>query len=436
MSDALKMVPVKDIDFGKRWREDYGDMESFVAMVAEKGIFQPITVRQNEDKKYTLLAGGRRLTAAIVLKMDKIPALVRTQTGDDAEVDLREIELIENVHRKDFTWVEQTNLIAEIDRLCKSKDTNWSARKTAQLLGHSHPMTVSRALQVAEAIETMPELAQCKTQDEALKFVKKVEEGLITQELRRRQEVRQAEGLCDVLTLAKTNYKIGDALASMKTLPAGAGCLNLIEVDPPYGIDLPDLKRGDKADSYKEVPRDAYAEFLQTVAAETFRIAGQHCWMIFWYGPTHHQLVLTTLRNAGWEVDEIPAIWNKTNGQTMQPEVYLGRAYEPFFVCRKGRPALMKHGRSNVFDFAPVAGARKYHPTERPVALIEELIETFVGINSRIMIPFLGSGATLRAAYNLGCTGFGWDLNPEYKDKFLLAVEEDTKKLDAIEGDE
>lgn len=442
MSDKLKMIPIKDIKVGERFRTDLGDIVGLTESISEKGVLQPITVRADTSAHtglvdgYTLLAGGRRIAAATAAGLDKIPALIRDQSGqEDSEVDLREVELIENTFRKDFTWDEQVKLIARLDTLCREKNAEWSVRKTAKILGHSHPMNVSRALQLNEALEAMPELVNCKTQDEAAKMVKKMEEHIIVGELRRRQEQVQDQGLRDVLTLAKNNYKIGDALVELAKLPAGAGNLDLIEVDPPYGIDLPDMKRGDAAATYKEVERDAYADFLKQIAEQTFRIASTNCWMVFWFGPTHQHLVLTTLRAAGWEVDEIPAIWVKPSGQTMQPEVHLGRAYEPFFICRKGRPALMKHGRSNVFEFAPVPGQKKIHPTERPVELLEEIIMTLCGINSKLHIPFLGSGNSLRAAYNLGCTGWGYDLNPEYKDRFLLAVQSDTEKLNANDGD-
>lgn len=437
MSDKMKILNIEDITIGERWRKDLGDMEDLVASITEKGILQPITVRANlEDKGYTLMAGGRRITAAVKAGLTKIPALIRDQSDvADAEIDLREVELLENIHRKDFTWVEQTNLIAEIDRLQKSKDPSWSQNNTAKLLGHKHAMNVSRAIQLSEDLKALPELAQCKTQDEAIKMVKKAEEKIITAELRRRQDEVKDTGMRDVLKLAENNYQVKDALVAMKALPAGAGNLHLIEVDPPYGIDLNAQKKqgGDLAASYHEVPTDEYPQFLKTVAEETFRIAARDCWMIFWYGPTHHQLVLTTLRAAGWEVDEIPAIWTKPNGQTLAPEVYLARGYEPFFVCRKGRPALNNRGRLNVFNFAPVAANKKYHPTERPVDLIEEILNTFVGIGARVFIPFLGSGATLRAVYNLGGTGWGYDLNAQYKDFFMLAVQRDTEKLNASE---
>jgi ParB-like chromosome segregation protein Spo0J len=53
---------------------------------------------------------------------------------DGGAIDAREIELIENIFRKDFTWQEETNLVAEIDRLYREKNIEWSGRKTAQII--------------------------------------------------------------------------------------------------------------------------------------------------------------------------------------------------------------------------------------------------------------------------------------------------------------
>lgn len=211
--------------------------------------------------------------------------------------------------------------------------------------------------------------------------------------------------------------------------------ISYINCDPPYGIDLNEVKNqeGSRPETYQEIERDAYPEFLAKLCALLYRKAGNHCWMTFWYGPTHHQLVLTSLRAAGWEVDEIPAIWAKNQGQTLQPEKYLARAYEPFFICRKGQPALAKRGRSNVLFFPAVAATKKYHPTEKPIELSTELLSIFAFPSALILVPFLGSGVDLRAAYLSGMTGCGWDINPEYKDRFMLAVEADMAALNEQE---
>jgi site-specific DNA-methyltransferase (adenine-specific) len=129
--------------------------------------------------------------------------------------------------------------------------------------------------------------------------------------------------------------------------------------------------------------------------------------------------------DLGLQFGELNAIWYKgQNGQTNTPELYLASSYEPFFYIRKGRPSIMRQGRSNVFHYKPVPSGKKIHPTERPIELIQDVLATFCWEGVRIMAPFLGSGNTILAAANLGMTAFGWDLGQVYKDAYIINVTE------------
>ncbi len=436
--DKMRYLKLSDITVVDRAREDYGDMEDLMESVKEKGIIQPITVSAQEDGSFKLLAGGRRYESSLRLGIPTIPAIIR---AGESEISALEIELIENIYRKDFTWVERAQLTDKIDRMYKNTDPSWSGRKTAALVDRS-TSNVNRDLQLARAIEFVPEIAGCKTADDALKMVKKLEESAVVELLRERQAKRVEapeemhangldKGIASALRLADSSYIIQDCFTGMSGLKTN-GNIQIIECDPPYGIDLNENKAGKDSVSstvtgYKEVERDVYPEFLQKLTKELFRVASKDCWMVFWYGQSHHHLVLNTLRDAGWKVDEIPAVWIKSQGQTLQPEIYYARCWEPFFLCRKGNPIMAERGRSNVFQFSGASG--KYHPTQRPVELIEEIFKTLSVGGDHVLVPFLGSGATLRAAFNMGIKAFGFDLDGKYKDKFMLAVEEDTRAL-------
>jgi len=56
---------------------------------------------------------------------------------------------------------------------------------------------------------------------------------------------------------------------------------------------------------------------------------------------------------------------------------------------------------------------------------MEELLDTFTFPGAIALIPFLGSGVMLRACYQKGIKGFGWELTEVLRDQFLLKVEED-----------
>jgi len=236
------------------------------------------------------------------------------------------------------------------------------------------------------------------------------------------------------LKIANANYIVADTFEGLAELPEGS-FIHLIECDPPYGIDLPGIREGDKVSqgasiqSYEEVPAAEYQVFLNKLVSELYRVAYKDCWMIFWYASKQHTLVREALLQNKWKIDEVPAVWTKPSGNTMQPEFLLSRQYEPFFVCYKGRPYINKCGRSNVFAFPLVPLSQKYHPTERPVELIEEILDTFGTVGQVVFVPFLGSGATLRACYRRNRKGYGFDLNAEYKDRFMLAVEDDAKAM-------
>lgn len=445
MKYKMKTVKVSDIIEGDRFRTDLGNIDELVESIREKGLIQPICI----DQDMRLLAGGRRFTAVTRLGLSDIPCLIRESPD---EVDAREIELMENIHRKEMTWQEQAKLTARIHSLYLEKDPNWSGRKTAQLIDQN-PMNVSRALRLAAGMEILPDLAECKTADDAGKVMKKAEENAIVAELARRQQTlvlssqepeknskltTKERGIAATLKVANEGYRIGDTFEGLKSLRTN-GHIDFIECDPPYGVELDILtQRADapnvnKRDGdYNEIPQDKYEAFIEELTKETYRVAGKDSWMIFWFAFKWMPVVHDRLIEAGWQIDEVPALWLKGNGRTPRPDLLLARAYEPFFICRKGQPTIIKQGRMNTWTMN--VDDKKYHPAQRPLRLICDILDTFLDERQHtILIPFLGSGTTLRACYQKGHIGFGWDNNGEYKDHFMLAVEEDTKKLLAKE---
>ncbi|WP_454951077.1 DNA methyltransferase [Corynebacterium matruchotii] len=71
---------------------------------------------------------------------------------------------------------------------------------------------------------------------------------------------------------------------------------------------------------------------------------------------------------------------------------------------------------------------RPNHPTPKPVGLIMRLMEK-ISPHATIVDPFAGSGATLRAAQQLGRGAIGIEINPEYAAEAANLLEEDAKNL-------
>jgi DNA modification methylase len=368
---------------------------------------------------------------------------------------------MENIHRKEMAWQEKAKLIARIHTLYSERDPNWMSKKTAQLIDQSE-MNVSRALRLASSIEVLPELGACKTADEALKIIKGIEEQALVEELARRQKAtlskvpdapafdKQGKAIVGIDLLVRNtvhagerDYHIGDVFEGLKKQKKDV--FSFIECDPPYGVDLDILTQREdmtgtsgRDANYNEIKAEDYPSFLSILSKELYRVAKPNSWMIFWFAFKWQGEVKAQLQEAGWILDEVPAIWSKPIGRTPRPDLLLARCYEPFYVCRKGQAVLERQGRSNLFGYDPDldkdgnAIKDKYHPAQRPVRLMRNILGIFLDQQvHKVLVPFVGSGATLRACYQLGYLPMGWDNNDRYKKHFLLALEQDVRQLAA-----
>ncbi len=89
------------------------DPEALMALsesIRARGVLQPIVVRPIAGGRYELVAGERRLRAAEMAELERIPAMVRyTEDGERLE-----LALMENVAREDLNPVEEARACATL----------------------------------------------------------------------------------------------------------------------------------------------------------------------------------------------------------------------------------------------------------------------------------------------------------------------------------
>jgi len=439
----VDIIPIELVGCANRFREDLGDIDALSRSIKEKGLIQPLAVQVLHDGTYSLLAGGRRLEACKAAGFDQVP--VRIYDEDLSDLQRRSIELEENIQRKDLGFQEEVNLQREIHNLqvaihgpkIAGERTDLpggepveghSLRDTASLLGRS-PGAVSMDIKLANTMEQFPDLEwdKCKNKSEAMKLMNKTEEIIIRAVLSK----RAVEAGKKKKTKFADLYLVGDFFELVTRVPDRT--MDLVEVDPPYGIDLTNVKNNiseNISSWYNEVSAQEYPEFLKHVVAECWRIMNDHSWLIFWFGPEPwFEVVYQLLTKQGFQTRRMPGLWIKqgVGGQTRQPDVYLGSLYEMFFYAYKGDATINinKRGRSNLFTHTVVPSQRKIHPTERPIPLMEDILSTFAYEGARVYVPFAGSGNTLRAAINLNMSPIGCDLAKEGKDGYVIRLMED-----------
>src|SRR5258707_2619363 len=98
------MIPLELIEpNAEQPRTNLGNIEELAASIKEKGVLEPILVRHAGANRYPIISGERRFRAASLAGLDEIPAI--EHDVDDKEQ--LEIELIENIQRKDLTAFEE-----------------------------------------------------------------------------------------------------------------------------------------------------------------------------------------------------------------------------------------------------------------------------------------------------------------------------------------
>ena len=79
------------------------DLDDLAASIKEKGVIQPLIVRQKAARSFEIVAGERRWRAAQLAQLHELPVIVREFT--DQEV--LEVAIIENIQRADLNAIEE-----------------------------------------------------------------------------------------------------------------------------------------------------------------------------------------------------------------------------------------------------------------------------------------------------------------------------------------
>src|SRR5436190_23196232 len=109
-----RLVAIDDIDPNPNQpRQVMGDLSELIASIAEKGIIEPIVVRQRGER-FQIVAGERRYQASVQAGLRELPVVIRE--ADDTEV--LEIALIENLQRKDLTPFEESEALHGLAARC------------------------------------------------------------------------------------------------------------------------------------------------------------------------------------------------------------------------------------------------------------------------------------------------------------------------------
>jgi ParB family chromosome partitioning protein len=461
----------------ERQREAATADELLISSIEQRGLINPIIV--HEDK--TLVAGERRLDAfrklsdkgAAYSKFNFIPARIFEQLPPVAAF---EVELMENIARKQLTWQEEVRAIGKYHKMREEAFSGWTQMGTASALGMSRTdvskkLTVaaeiddkdvagcptlggafnlisarsdrariaaqSRGLTVAgiTAVSLPPQLPADATpaqRTEALLAHVKIEQtvGNTVDEIDKAiQNIHEGKLAAAALEQARTQEIVNDLILAADFLdwaPDYSGPkFDVLHVDFPYGKGYSGARTRKTgkvhiAPVYLDDP-DIYFSLVAGLIAVQDRLAfpAAHC--IFWFDMQYYQWTIEQFQAGGWTlIQPFPFIWSKGyQGVASDPRRRPRHVYETALLFSRGDRKLVKLDKDH-FDCGV---DEKLHLNQKPNEMLKHLLSMFVDEHTAVLDPTCGSGSALAAAAQLKAARIlGVELDPDNAEvaRFLL----------------
>lgn len=147
-ASAAQELLIKNIaanPYQPRCNFDEEKLQELAASIKEFGVVQPVVVRK-KGRSYELVAGERRLRAAGLAGLTKVPAIVK----DYEDAKMMEIALIENIQRHDLNPIEEAQGLRRL-----MQEFKLTQEQTAEKVGRSRSAVTNilRLLNLPEQVQ-------------------------------------------------------------------------------------------------------------------------------------------------------------------------------------------------------------------------------------------------------------------------------------------
>lgn len=425
-------IPISYIQAEDRQRSsmDATKLRELRDSIVEVGLLHPIVVWKIDDDHVRLLAGERRLRAITRLHEEGVKfrhngkfvppdAVPVTFFHVDDEALHAEVEYAENEFRDPLSWQDRTAALVRIQQLKRAEDPTKTATAIARELSAASgstktPASVHNALVRATVIQNAmsnPAVANARTESEAYALaLKEQAERVQAVIIRRRQDRRNKQGKLAVPIILRA----GDSLKLLPQLEAGQ--FDVIITDPPYGIGANSLgARGRTVHHHNYEDTWEHAQrCIRAVLLEGFRVTKPRANIFIFCSSRGWAFAREEAMRIGWVPYPEQLIWQKSHSEGLAPWGGRGprRTWEGIFLATKGQKFLLS-SPVDIFDFPRVSRAQRIYGAQKPIELLQKLIELSTVVGERVLDPFAGSGSTLRAARLLEREALGIEISPE-----------------------
>ena len=202
-------------------------------------------------------------------------------------------------------------------------------------------------------------------------------------------------------------YKLinGDCLEVMKGLKDES--VDMVLTDPPYGIDFQSDRRKVKHDKIKG---DKNLDWLDEFVDEIFRVSKNNT-AHYVFCSYHNIDVFKQAIERKFKVKNI-LTWVTNNHSTGDLKGDFAPKTEFIIFFHKGRRFINGKRDNNVLEYSKTKN--ELHPTQKPVDMLEFMIEKFSDEKNIVLDPFMGSGTTGVGCVKTNRNFIGFEIDKEY----------------------
>jgi len=214
----------------------------------------------------------------------------------------------------------------------------------------------------------------------------------------------------------------GDCLEVMKEIPKE--CIDLILTDPPYLINYKTNYRKDKKHDFcNPIQNDNNYELISEFIKRSYDLLKNN--KAFYCFTSWKKIdYFKTEIEKYYNIKNI-IVWVKNNWTAGDLKAQFGQQYENIIYANKGRAFFNGKRDSDVWFFNRVSGKKQKHQNEKPLDLIEHVLNKHSNKNDVVLDCFAGSGSTLLGCEKLNRKWIGIELNEEYCEIVKQRIEGD-----------
>lgn len=205
------------------------------------------------------------------------------------------------------------------------------------------------------------------------------------------------------------DLRLGDCLELLKDIPDGS--VDMVLTDPPYGIDYQSQWKKNKADWMPKIKNDKrpFTDFLPLIKRI---LSPSGCVMVFTRWDVQQQFI-DGMNESDLRVKNV-LIWDKEiHGMGDLKRAFASR-YESIIFSSEKRFLFNGKRPQDIIKVRRVLPTELKHPNEKPVELLERLIEKCAKQDGVVLDPFMGSGSTGVACVNTNRQFIGIELDDGY----------------------